>query len=445
MASIFSSLQFSLGRLLGRKLPNDYLTIQLEESAKGDICPICAMDGGARYTWLWSFMWESVNDPDVREEFIRGGGLCRADNWAMVEVARNKIKSTLGVAIVYEHLAKVTARALQQGGRPFDIGMKCQACATGNDAARRSGHRLTLASIVNRQPEWLEEAFPLCHRHTHSLMQETPHARIRKALATLQKARIEELVSPPEILRTGPRKGPSRWESALFPRGSLFGVPDRSDNLYIGAIERCPACEALGRREQDLLEEGREVDTDSHSGAYCLGHYIALAERHPALGSSIRSARLREELRFLEMMASSGDGGSGGDSQSARQCPICRLREDAEMEILRDGASSWTGMRRSDDLLCLHHLARIVAMTSGKEREAFLTGQAERLLAMIKDLGGFITLHDYRSLQRPPESPDSPYRWALRFFTSEPALVAPLLTVGGTDKFLPSRISPRVP
>ena len=77
------------------------------------------------------------------------------------------------------------------------------------------------------------------------------------------------------------------------------------------------------------------------------------------------------------------------------------------------------------------------------DREELLEVQGARLAHLIRELQGFIALHDYRSRQRPPEGPDSPYRWALRFFTSEPAGMAQLLSVGVAEQFLPSRRSPR--
>ena len=104
-----------LSFLFRRSLPNDYLTIQLERACREDICPICIFDGESRYTWLWSFLWEHVNDPDARDQFIGAGGLCPADLWRAVELARHVIKSSLGVAMVFQHLVKIITRALESG------------------------------------------------------------------------------------------------------------------------------------------------------------------------------------------------------------------------------------------------------------------------------------------------------------------------------------------
>ncbi len=457
MPSILNSL--SLGRLsfdrlrtwLGRRLPRDLLMAKLEQAAQGDICPICALEGHARHVWLWSFLWESVNDPDTREEFIEGGGLCRADNWSMVEVARTRIKSSLGVAIVYEHLAKVTERALGQGGRAaepwidigrwnFNIGQGCLACSTGRMAEDRSLRRLTLATAVRRPPQWLERAFPLCYGHIRQALRGASVAPVRTALAMLQKVRIQELKSAGGPSMVDSDRGPGRLEASLFPRGAQFAVPERSGGLYIGAAERCPVCRAMGEREQELLEEGYSPGEGSSPPLLCLGHHVAFSRRYGALGEVMRSGRLKDEIRFLDAGASPHDAASG--SGEAEGCPICRRREEAKEEVLRARLQEWTGPAGPKDLLCLHHMGRGLAMTSGRERQRLLSDQRGKLTGLMRELGEFIAMHDYRSPRRPQEGPDSPYRRALRFFTSEPALVAPLLGISGAHRFLPTRTSP---
>ena len=158
-----------------RSLPNDYLTAQLEKAWARDICAICTFEGEARYNWIWSFLWEHVNDPDIREEFIGVGGMCRADLWRSVEVARNLIKNSLGVAMVFQHLVKVVTRALESGRSGetwigtapwrFELGRECQACDTAKGAGRRGMTRLLLAASVDKSPSWLESGFPLCRAH----------------------------------------------------------------------------------------------------------------------------------------------------------------------------------------------------------------------------------------------------------------------------------------
>ncbi len=469
MSSIIDSIRSSAGRLppdwlknhlgawLGSKLPQDFLTARLENAARGEICPICAFDGEARHIWLWSFMWESVNDPDTREEFIKAGGLCRMDNWSMVEVSRNVIKSTMGAAILFQHLAKIIVRALRQGrssepwidvrGWKFDIGRRCQPCTIGKDAEGRSGQRLVLASIVSRRPPWLPSAFPLCRDHFLTLIQDTSHPRAKGALASLQKTGIESPASMLEASSAADSQGRRRLEASLFSHSRIFPVPTRSESLYQGAIDRCPICEKLGGREEEMLETPGERARAPGPADLCLGHYRVLAQGHAGLGRSILAARLREEALFLEAMTSSNKA-RPGDRASARAirsrpCPLCQDREEAEEDIVQSTLQDWTGRSGADDLLCIRHLGRVAGMMPEERRKNLLSDQVDRLDRMIKELGDFIALHDYRYEQQPAENPDAPYRWALRFFTSEPSLASGMLSVGGSQRFLASRRSAR--
>ena len=469
MSSIIDSLQSSLGRIppdwlknylgawLGSKLPRDYLTARLESAAGGEICPICAFGGGARHIWLWSFIWENVNDPDAREEFIKAGGLCRMDSWSMVEVSRNVIKSTMGAAILFQHLAKIIVRALRQGrssqpwidvkGWQFDIGRRCQPCAAGKDAEGRSGQRLALASIVSKRPPWLPSAFPLCRDHFLTLIQETSHTRAKTALASLQTTGIEGLAPVLEASRAADSQGRSRLEASLFSHSRIFPVPPRSESLYQGAIERCPICENLGGREEEMLETSGERAMTPGPVDLCLGHYRALVKKHVGLDRSILPARLGEEALFLEAMTSSkkarpGDSAPAGAIRS-RSCPLCQDRAEAEKEIVQRTVQDLTGRSGADDLLCIRHLGRVAEMMPEEREKDLVSDQVGRLDRMIKELGDFIALHDYRYEQQPAENPDAPYRWALRFFTSEPSLASGMLSVGGAKRFLASRGSAR--
>ena len=279
-----------------------------------------------------------------------------------------------------------------------------------------------MATIVKKPPQWLETAFPLCYGHIRQLLHRDYFPHSITALAKLQKVRIQGLGARVGKPNAGHVEGPDRLEAALFPRGSLFAVPDGLGGFYRGAMERCPICHALEEREQQLLEEGYGPGSDDESPLLCLGHYAAFKKIHPGPGASYLSARLREELRFLESEPS-----PLGNSAT---CPICQGREDAEKDTLSSRIPEWLGPTGPKDLLCLRHLGRVLAMTSGKDREGLLAGQLDRLMGLTKELREFIDMHDYRSPRRPPEGPDCPYRWALRFLTSEPSLAAPFLRAG---------------
>ena len=402
-----------------RSLPNDYLTAQLEKACERDICAICTFEGEARYNWIWSFLWEHVNDPDTRDEFIAAGGLCPADLWRAVEVARNVIKNSLGVAMVFQHLVKVVTRALESGRSGetwigtapwrFELGRECQACETAKGAGRRGLARLLLAATVEKPPGWLEPGFPLCRGHFEALVSSTRRPEARPRLYELQNSGLSRFSKG-----GGSGVGDRRVEAAILPVPGLFPVPIRSESIYVNASERCPVCERLERSEGDLAvpESGRVK--------LCLAHYR---------GTKSPGSRLLAHLDAEE------------DSEKrakVEECPMCVQRWELENRVLEEAVSQIRefGAR---DLLCLRHLTRALEMLDGEAEGAFLKDQLERLNTLIGELDDFIALHDYRYGRQPTENPDSAYRWALRFLSSEPSIYARHLPLGGSERFLPSR------
>lgn len=413
------SLPSFLSFVFRRSLPNDYLTIQLEKACAGDICPICTFEGEARYNWIWSFLWEHVNDPDIREEFIGVGGLCPADLWRSVEVARNVIKNSLGVAMVFQHLVKVVTWALESGRSgetwigtapwSFELGQGCQACETAANAGRRGRARLLLAATVDKPPGWLDSAFPLCRTHCEALVSSVRRPEYRSRLYELQNAGLSR-----ESRRGESGGWERRREAGVLPVPRLFPVPIRSESLYVNASERCLVCELLLRLEKDLdaPEAGR-----AH---LCLAHYRATRPSGRRLYAHLDPAEESEGEAEVE------------------GCPMCDQWEALENRALEEAVSQIEEFG-GRDLLCLRHLTRALGALGGSSGEVFLKDQLERLNTLIGDLDDFIALHDYRYGRQPAENPDSPYRWALRFLSSEPSVYAHHLPSGGSERFLPSR------
>ena len=113
---------------------------------------------------------------------------------------------------------------------------------------------------------------------------------------------------------------------------------------------------------------------------------------------------------------------------------MCLQRRELEERALEEAVSQIKDFG-ARDLFCLRHLTWALRETGG----VFLKDQVERLNTLIGELDDFIALHDYRYGKQPAENPDSPYRWALRFLSSEPSIYAHHLPLGGSERFLPSR------
>lgn len=89
----------------------------LIEALKKTGCPICRIERLAAERALESFLWENVNEPDVRQGILDSYGFCPPHSRVMV--AREMMTSSipLGTNIIYEHLGRVVAEELS-GLRP---------------------------------------------------------------------------------------------------------------------------------------------------------------------------------------------------------------------------------------------------------------------------------------------------------------------------------------
>lgn len=135
-------------------------------------CPACRTFRQASERALESFLWENVNEPDVRQGILDSYGFCPSHTRVMV--AREVFTSSipLGTNIIYEHLGRVVAKELKtlrpgnpmsaineisgglrrffQGIRkgqsagvgPLHLRGKCPACLAGDNAANNSLHVL---------------------------------------------------------------------------------------------------------------------------------------------------------------------------------------------------------------------------------------------------------------------------------------------------------------
>lgn len=89
----------------------------LLEAIKKPGCPVCRIFRQASERALKSFLWENVNEPDVRQGILNSYGFCPMHTRVMV--AREMVTSSLplGTNIIYEHLGRVVANELK-GLRP---------------------------------------------------------------------------------------------------------------------------------------------------------------------------------------------------------------------------------------------------------------------------------------------------------------------------------------
>lgn len=143
----------------------------LLDALKKPGCPVCRIFRQASERALESFLWENVNEPDVRQGILDSYGFCPAHTRVMV--ARELFTSSLplGTNIIYEHLGRVVANELKtlrpgspagmlnglgggvrdmlektglakKGGGPLHPRGECPACTAGNNGALNALHVL---------------------------------------------------------------------------------------------------------------------------------------------------------------------------------------------------------------------------------------------------------------------------------------------------------------
>lgn len=86
----------------------------LLEAMKDPGCPACRIYSQSSERALESFLWENVNEPDVRQGILDSLGFCTPHTRVMV--ARELFTSSLplGTNIIYEHLGRVVAGELKK-------------------------------------------------------------------------------------------------------------------------------------------------------------------------------------------------------------------------------------------------------------------------------------------------------------------------------------------
>jgi hypothetical protein len=142
-------------------------------------CPICRATNQGAARALEAFLWENVNEPDVRQGILDSYGFCPPHTRVMVAQEMSTSSLPLGTNIIYEHLGRVVAGELK-GLRPGTAagsvnaaggGVKkalarlgvtksagplhprgpCPACQAGENAATNSLH--VLCEELQRPPE----------------------------------------------------------------------------------------------------------------------------------------------------------------------------------------------------------------------------------------------------------------------------------------------------
>lgn len=212
----------------------------LIEAMKKNGCPVCRIYRQSAERALESFLWENVNEPDVRQGILDSYGFCPAHTRVMV--ARELFTSSLplGTNIIYEHLGRVVAGELKTlrpnslagaasgFGRQIRTWMKslglikqdkgplhprgvCPACTSGQNGAMNSLHVLCeeLHRHVNSEENEVHRTYlasdGLCMPHLRAAV-DLYAARFPTALQILLDDAVQRLESQSKHMKEYIRK-----------------------------------------------------------------------------------------------------------------------------------------------------------------------------------------------------------------------------------------------
>ena len=89
-------------------------TVNLKRALRKPGCPICRLRQQAERRYLFTLLYENVNDGGTRQHLVRGMGLCPEHAWALQAVEQERWHDGLGVGIIYEDLAGRVSASLAE-------------------------------------------------------------------------------------------------------------------------------------------------------------------------------------------------------------------------------------------------------------------------------------------------------------------------------------------
>lgn len=179
----------------------DFLTATLERALGRSRCAICELRAETEERWLWTFLWELVNDPGVREQLAAAWGFCPRHGWRLHAVARQGSFGGLGPAIVFADLGQRLAALLASDGRqPGRLvarlePARCRPCLAGEQSEET--YLQWLVGNLDR-PSFRERyaaAGGVCLPHLRTALEQTSQPGAARFLIDVARKRLERLVA----------------------------------------------------------------------------------------------------------------------------------------------------------------------------------------------------------------------------------------------------------
>ena len=345
-------------------------TALLERLVRGGGCVACRAWCEGATSGEFSVLYESVNDPDVRERIDRGYGFCRLHAWQASRCASEQIHSLLGLALIYRSLtqqllsdlASARPRRTRLGGRLA----QCYICELAAIAERTALRQLTREL---RRPEFRESyacSGGLCLRHL------------------AQFAPLAGASSAQEAIRVFCSHGPRAELLAGLPPD--YGLPAPQ-----GLAATCAVCDALRATwPGEPAEPPSPLACGAHGQAF-LG--LEVAEVWPRVQATVATL---QPSRIAALAAKL-------QRHHELPCLTCQALQARESRLLVAGSYAPGCLRHLRGSLRHGHIAAV-------------QGLVPTLQQLLNDLAEFCRKHDYRFASEPWQREQDALPRALAFF-----------------------------
>jgi hypothetical protein len=243
-----------------RSSPHWFSKRALEEASRRGGCVICQALRASADRYLHSFLYEGMMSPQVRGEFLAGGGFCRRHFWEAHRIEAEHWAEGFGVSILCENLLDTLNTDLQrlkkvdknmakdrlrlkrrkQVSLNFVPGSACVACRMLSSSEE---HLLgVLEELLAEESHFRDEYVQrggLCVPHLRAALAQWQLARAREIAVQTAESIIGELLID---LQEFQRKHDYRFKGE--PRGREWTSPQRAIELLVG-----PPAERRSRSE----------------------------------------------------------------------------------------------------------------------------------------------------------------------------------------------------
>lgn len=203
-------------------------------------CPVCQLGNKVVRGYLDMILYESVADPDIRDQLRASLGYCKQHAWLLPKIGKGNF---LGVAIIYQDLLGIVNKTLPQVrqsrlrkgfarlGQRFFIRKKspqpheyrvlpeqnCPACAL-RDETEANVLKIMIKALVKKDEEMqnaLKKSDGLCLPHVRQALTVTQNTTATNILIALTEEKIAEIQ---EYLKEFIRKHDYRFQHEQIGR-----------------------------------------------------------------------------------------------------------------------------------------------------------------------------------------------------------------------------------